>query len=172
MRDARLLNGGWIGWEKGKHPTDKAAPKIMASEFKAVAAPRRMATKEELLKSLPGANLQIVDARSEDEFCGIDSLKNKRAGAMPGAKQLEWIDLIEKDTHRFKSPGELKKLFDAAGIKLDRPTATHCQSGGRASVMAYGLELMGAKDVRNYYKSWSEWGNTDETPIVKPEKKK
>jgi thiosulfate/3-mercaptopyruvate sulfurtransferase len=66
----------------------------------------------------------------------------------------------------------LKRLFDAAGIAIDRPTATYCQSGGRAAVMAYGLELMGAKDVRNYYRSWSEWGNADDTPVVKPVTKK
>ena len=172
VKDVRLLNGGWVGWEAGKHPIDKTAPAITAGEFKAVAAPERMATKDELLKSLSGDKLQIVDARSEGEFCGIDAMKNKRAGAIPGAKQLEWIDLIEKDSQRFRSPDELKTLFDAAGIKLDRPTATHCQSGGRASVMAYGLELMGAKDVRNYYQSWSEWGNADDTPVVKPEPKK
>jgi thiosulfate/3-mercaptopyruvate sulfurtransferase len=172
VADVRLLNGGWVGWDAGKHPAEKGEAAVTAAEFKAVAAPDRLATKDDLLKSLTGGKLQIVDARSEGEFCGIDSLKNKRAGAIPGAKQLEWIDLIEKDTHRFKSPEVLKKLFDAAGIKLDRPTATHCQSGGRAAVMAYGLELMGAKDVRNYYKSWSEWGNAADTPVEKPEPKK
>lgn len=172
VKDARLLNGGWVAWEKGKHPTEKAEPAVTAAAFKAVAAPERLATKDGLLKALTGGKLQIVDARSEGEFCGTDALKNKKAGAMPGAKQLEWIDLLDKDTHRFKSPDELTKLFEAAGIKLDQPTATHCQSGGRAAVMAYGLELMGAKDVRNYYKSWSEWGNADDTPVVKPEAKK
>jgi 3-mercaptopyruvate sulfurtransferase SseA len=40
-----------------------------------------------------------------------------------------------------------------------------CQSGGRASVMPFGLELMGTKDVANYYAGWSEWGNADDTPI-------
>ncbi|VTT96780.1 3-mercaptopyruvate sulfurtransferase : Marine sediment metagenome DNA, contig: S01H1_S18985 (Fragment) OS=marine sediment metagenome GN=S01H1_52237 PE=4 SV=1: Rhodanese: Rhodanese [Gemmataceae bacterium] len=170
--DARLLNGGWVGWEKGKYPTEKAEGKFASGEFKAVAAPARLATKDLLLKSLTGDKLQIVDARSEGEFCGTDAMKNKRAGAIPGAKQLEWSDLIEKDSHRFRSPAELEKLFAAAGIELDRPTATHCQSGGRAAVMAYGLELMGAKDVRNYYKSWSEWGNADDTPVVKPGPKK
>lgn len=172
VKDVRLLNGGWVGWEKGKHPTEEAEPAVTAVAFKAVAAPERMATKDGLLKALTGGKLQIVDARSEGEHCGTDALKNKKAGAMPGAKQLAWIDLLDKDTHRFKSPVELKKLFDTADIKLEQPTATHCQSGGRAAVMAYGLELMGAKDVRNYYKSWSEWGNADDTPVVKPEPKK
>ena len=37
--------------------------------------------------------------------------------------------------------------------------------------MAFALELIGAKDVRNYYRSWSEWGNADDTPVVKPKGK-
>lgn len=172
VKDVRLLNGGWVGWQAGMHPTDRATPPVAPAAFRAVPAPGRMATKDDLLRSLSGGTLQVVDARSEGEFCGTDVQKNSRAGAVPGARHLEWIDLIDKDTHRFKPPAELKKLFDAAGIALDRPTATHCQSGGRAAVMAYGLELMGARDVRNYYKSWSEWGNADDTPVVKPVPKK
>jgi thiosulfate/3-mercaptopyruvate sulfurtransferase len=172
VKDARLLNGGWVGWQAGKYPTTKDAPAVTAAEFKVMAAPTRLATKDELLKSLDGAKWQVVDARSEKEFCGTDTLKNKKAGAIPGAKHLEWIDLIDPPTHRFKPAGELKKLFADAGIKLDRPTATHCQGGGRAAVMAYGMELMGATDVRNYYRSWGEWGNADDTPVVKPEPKK
>jgi thiosulfate/3-mercaptopyruvate sulfurtransferase len=172
VKDVRLLNGGWVGWSAGKHPVETEAPSISPVTFKVVPAADRLATKDELLNSLRSGNLQIVDARSEREFCGIDGLTNKRAGAIPGARQLEWIDLIEKDTHRFKSPADLKRLFDGAGIKLDQPTATHCQSGGRAAVMAYGLELMGAKDVKNYYKSWSEWGNSEDTPVAKPRPKK
>jgi 3-mercaptopyruvate sulfurtransferase SseA len=38
--------------------------------------------------------------------------------------------------------------------------------------MAFALELMGGKDVRNYYRSWAEWGNDPDTPVVKPETKK
>ena len=36
------------------------------------------------------------------------------------------------------------------------------------AVLAFALELMGGNDVRNYYRSWSEWGNDADTPIVKP----
>ena len=52
-----------------------------------------------------------------------------------------------------------------------KPAATYCQSGGRAAMLAFTLELMGGKDVRNYYKSWAEWGNADDTPIVVQPKK-
>jgi 3-mercaptopyruvate sulfurtransferase SseA len=38
--------------------------------------------------------------------------------------------------------------------------------------MAFGMELAGAADVRNYYAGWGEWGNADDTPIVTKETKK
>jgi thiosulfate/3-mercaptopyruvate sulfurtransferase len=134
-----------------------------------VPAKRRLVTKAEVLKSLRNHRFQIVDARSNDEFCGIDLQKNLRGGAIPGAKHLDWANLIDPETDRFKSPQEMKKLFDEAGIDPNQPTASHCDSGGRASVMVFALELMGAKNARNYYPGWSEWGNLKDTPIVVPE---
>jgi len=171
--DVRLLNGGWKAWSDGRFPVESKPSAAQPVQFAAKARPERLATKEQLLKSLSIADgegartkLQIVDARSEREFCGLEKMRNKRAGAIPGAKQLEWIDLIDKQTQRFKSAAELRQVFASAGIALDRPTATHCQSGGRASVMAFGLELMGAKDVSNYYPSWAEWSGDPNTPVV------
>jgi thiosulfate/3-mercaptopyruvate sulfurtransferase len=62
-------------------------------------------------------------------------------------------------------------LFKEHEISLKEPSVTYCQSGGRAAVMAFALELMGAGDVRNYYRSWNEWGNDADTPVVTPKKK-
>jgi thiosulfate/3-mercaptopyruvate sulfurtransferase len=166
VEDVRLLNGGWTGWAAGKLPTETADPPAAPVPFEAKPRPGRLATKEQLLNSLQGGGLQIVDARSEKEFCGVEKMANKRAGAIPGAKQLEWIDLLDKDTRRFKPAADLRRLFAEAGIDLTRSTATHCQSGGRPAVMAFALELMGAREVSNYYPSWAEWGNAADTPVV------
>jgi len=172
VEDVRLLNGGWKQWKSKELPTtsDDAKP-ADAVAFQAEPRSKRLATKDQILDLLKTDGLQIVDARSSDEFCGIDK-RSDRGGAIPGAKNLEWSDLINQKTNRFKSAAKLRHLFDEAGIDLNRPTASHCQSGGRASVMAFGLELMGAQDVRNYYKGWSEWGNADDTPVVVPMPKK
>jgi thiosulfate/3-mercaptopyruvate sulfurtransferase len=171
VKDARLLSGGWNAWQAEGLPTETDVPPPSdAKAFTARPRRKRLATKEQILKSLTDDRLQVIDARSEDEFCGIELKENQRGGAIPGAKHLEWSDLIDAETGRFKRPGELSKLFDQAGIDLGQPAASHCQGGGRASVMAFALELMGAKDARNYYPGWSEWGNDDDLPIVVPEK--
>jgi thiosulfate/3-mercaptopyruvate sulfurtransferase len=170
VEDARLLNGGWTGWVAADLPTtEKTPPVVAASDFQATPHAARLATMDQVLRSLDGRRWQIVDARSEDEYCGVDKRDNARGGAIPGAKQLEWSDLIDQQTQRFKRPAEMRRLFEQAGIDLDRPTASHCNGGGRAAVMAFGLELMGADQVRNYYRGWGEWGNAENTPIQLPD---
>jgi thiosulfate/3-mercaptopyruvate sulfurtransferase len=172
VSDARLLNGGWQGWNAAGRPVDKAPAQATPSDFVATPHAKRLATMQQLLQQIRGGQWQIVDARSEGEYCGIDSHGNKKAGAIPGAKHLDWVDLIDKKTHRFKPAEEIRRLFHDARIDLARPSAAYCQSGGRASVMAFAMELMGANEVRNYYGSWHEWGNAAQTPVMKPAKPK
>lgn len=165
--DVRLLQGGWHGWIAGGHPVTAEPPApVEPSSFQAIAHRARWANLQQVLDLLHGGDAQIVDARSADEHCGVEPLDNQRAGSIPGAIHLEWSELVDQDTHRFQSPGRLRELFAQAGIDLARPLTCHCQSGGRASVMAFALELMGAREVHNYVRGWSEWGNTPDTPIV------
>jgi thiosulfate/3-mercaptopyruvate sulfurtransferase len=169
FEDVRLLNGGWKGWLAAGGKPDKAAPAADKIQIELKAAPERLTSKSQLLDLLEGKPPQIVDARSEGEFCGTQETA-KRNGAIPGALHLEWSDTLDKDTGKFKSADELAKLFEKAGIDPAKPAVTYCQSGGRAAVLAFVLELMGGKDVSNYYRSWAEWGNDPDTPVEKPKK--
>jgi len=167
VNDVRLLNGGWKALQAAGGAISKEVPEIEAVKFDMKFQPDRVATKDFVLKALDEKKVQIIDARSKEEYVGQDK-RAKRGGAIPGARRLEWSDAIDAKTQRFKSAHELRKLFREAGIDPSKPCATYCQSGGRAAVMAFALELMGGKDVRNYYKSWAEWGNDEKTPIEKP----
>jgi thiosulfate/3-mercaptopyruvate sulfurtransferase len=169
VHDARILNGGWQAWkaadgkvDKGVHEGASFAPAVGAI----TAQPGRLAVKSDVFESLKNNRFQLADARSDKEYCGTATTA-RRNGSIPTARHLEWSDLVETKTQRFKTAPELAKLFKDAKIDLERPTMTYCQSGGRAAVMAFALELMGAKDVRNYYRSWAEWGNDEKTPIEK-----
>jgi thiosulfate/3-mercaptopyruvate sulfurtransferase len=170
IRDVRLVNGGWPAYVAagGKGNPDDVKPAAVKPKLEAEAA--RLATKDQMIEWLKGTAPQIVDARAAEEFFG-ELKTEKRSGAIPGAIRVEWSDLVDKKSGRFKSPDELTKIFKDAGLDVNKPCVTYCQSGGRASVDAFVLELMGAKEVRNYYRSWSEWGNDDDAPIVVPKKK-
>jgi thiosulfate/3-mercaptopyruvate sulfurtransferase len=170
VRDVRLLNGGWRAWQAAGGPVEKGENRPRAVEVRLEPQTARLATKGQIVEALAGKP-QILDARSADEFCGKAETA-KRNGAIPGAVHLEWSDTLDPKTGRFKSAAELTKLFQEAGVDPSRPATTYCQSGGRAAVLAFAVELMGGKQVRNYYRSWSEWGNAEDTPIVKPKPKK
>ena len=162
---AQLLNGGWVTWTAEERPTTQDIPADNTAAFKPQVESRRLTNSDDVLAGLAGSQLQMLDVRSFGEHCGLDKLKNARGGAIPGARHLEWSDLLDDETHRFKSPQQLQALFTESGLDLTRPIATHCQSGGRASVMAFGLELMGGKDVRNYYDILTARGNDESRPI-------
>ena len=157
-----LTEAGLIEILKGPGPFTVFAP---TDEAFAKLPPAALAA---LLKD---KSAQIVDARSEKEHCG-DVKMAKQAGHIPGAIHLEWTDALDKSSQKFKSADQLKSILKEAGIDLTKPVVAHCQSGGRAAVMAFTLELMGANAVSNYYRGWSEWGNSDDTPIVVSPKKK
>ena len=166
---ARLLNGGWPAWKKtGSHLADMETRPV-ATNPRLTPNPGRLATKDQIMNSRNPSTAQIIDTRSAAEHCG-DLKMAIRNGSIPGAIHLEWSEVIRKDDGRFKTADELTKLFSASKIDLNNPQITHCQSGGRAAVMAFAMELMGGKQVQNYYKSWAEWGNAEDTAIEIPKK--
>ncbi len=171
LKDIRLLNGGWKAWtDSGREVTRKTTQPAPAAVLTLQAAKDRLATKGQLLDALPKKDLQILDARTEGEYCGTVKLSNRRGGAIPGAMHLEWKAALDPRTQRFKSPAELRKLLKDRDIDVGKRTVTYCQSGGRAALLAFTIELMGGREVGNYYRSWSEWGNDPTTPVVQPKK--
>jgi thiosulfate/3-mercaptopyruvate sulfurtransferase len=167
VKDVRLLNGGWQGWRAAGLPVNKEIPTMASREMKAEPQSSRLATKDQVLQAIKGNQQQILDARSTEEYRG-EARTAKRNGSIPTARHFEWSDAIDPKTHRFKSAEELRKLLQDRSIDPSKPCTTYCQSGGRAAVLAFTLELMGGKNVRNYYRSWAEWGNAEDTPIDRP----
>jgi thiosulfate/3-mercaptopyruvate sulfurtransferase len=124
VKDARLLNGMWTGWKAGKHSISQESnvPKPVA--FHAQIEKDRLATKQDVLHSLESKDAQIIDARSAGEHSGKMKLA-QRGGCVPGSTNLDWVNLVDAQTQRFKSPAELKKLFEENGIDLNKPLTAH-----------------------------------------------
>lgn len=58
-----------------------------------------------------------------------------------------------------------RALFEAAGVRFDRPVITYCGSGVTAATLAWALTRLGHTQVAVYDGSWAEWGNLDEVSI-------
>jgi len=175
VSDARLLNGFWKGWSTAKLPVEREMVAPAAVAFVARPAAERYASKSKLINLLSkdSAAAQIVDARSTGEHEGTESMNNLRCGHIPGAKNLDWSMVVDANgTQRFRSRQEILKLLKERGIAVNRPTVAHCQSGGRSSVMAFAIELVGGEPVANYHEGWSEWSKDPVLPIIEPKSAK
>jgi thiosulfate/3-mercaptopyruvate sulfurtransferase len=161
--DVRLLNGGWKAYTLAKLPEQKEATTATAEPHDWKPDTTRLADKQLVLEEYKNGCV-CIDARSSGEFRGERALA-KNGGRIPGAIHLEWSELLDPKTDKFLPQQKIQLLLKERHIDLNKPQITYCQSGGRAAVVAFGLELAGASNVRNYYRSWSEWGNSDDTPI-------
>jgi thiosulfate/3-mercaptopyruvate sulfurtransferase len=160
VEDVRVLNGpvklfADAGGMLATGPA-KATP-VKVTEWKH--APHRQVHKDDVLARATGKEKDVViDGRSPEEY---------QDGRVPKAKHLEWSETLDAKTGKFKSVDELKKLFASRGIDPSESPLCYCQSGGRASVVAFASELVSGKPARNYYRSWSEWSQDDALPKEK-----
>jgi thiosulfate/3-mercaptopyruvate sulfurtransferase len=88
-----------------------------------------------------------------------------RGGHIPGAANIPWAQAVNEDG-TFKSPEELRKLYESQGVTPDKEVVVYCRIGERSSHTWFVLhELLGYPKVRNYDGSWTEWGNVVGVPI-------
>lgn len=164
-----ILDGGWQAWVTAGLPISTAAtqPKAGAT-YAANPDSSKLIKIDELLDNYQNPEWQIIDVRSDDEYNGIDKVDNKRGGHIPGALHLEWNKMIKPDANdvfQLRTDDEMEQLLNQARVSRDRTTVVHCQSGVRATFMAYCLELLEYTNVKVYDGSMSEWANLDHTPL-------
>ena len=162
VKSVSLLDGGWRAWQAAGYPVATQTPQRDPRKFESRFQRERLMDTAELLSELDHPRLQVLDTRSRGEYTGED-VKGSRAGRVPGAVHLEWIELLD-ESGRFKQPTELKTLLAERGIKASGLVVTYCYSGGRASVAAFALELLGRPQVKNYYCGWQEWSAAEQAP--------
>ena len=163
----KVMNGGWNLWlEEGRSVT-MAEPEIAAASFTPRVDEALLASAEYIIEAINNPDIVLLDVRSDGEWEGTNDRGNKRAGHMPGAVHIEWLNNITTDELRtLKSPQDLTTMFETAGVTSDKEIVTICQGGIRASQAAMTLKLLGYPRVRNYDGSFLDWGTREDTPLV------
>ena len=157
------LDGGIHGWHaaglglQGGVPPQTAPTQVSLSLDMAP-----VAEIADILTAIKSGNAVIWDVRSAEEYVGLKS-GSARAGHIPGAVHLDWLELKDP-TRALRLSEDLAGLLANKGIVGATPIITHCQTHHRSGLSYMVGRLLGF-DIRAYHGSWSEWGNRDDTPI-------
>ena len=167
ISDVWLLDGGFATWSKsdkstisGEEPVELPSSNLTSlkevNDLKADA--------DEILKSLGGGVLSIVDAREPPRFSGEVEPLDAKAGHIPGA--INYHFALNLEDGKFRSRAKLKEAFEQVTAGRNPQNIIHsCGSGVTACHNLFAMEYSGIKGSRLYPGSWSEWIADPSRPI-------
>jgi thiosulfate/3-mercaptopyruvate sulfurtransferase len=159
-----LLDGGQIAWAQAELPLTVDESHPTATDFQASIDRSFIAELDEVIASINADDVIVWDARTKEEYAGtkITALKN---GHIPGAVNLDWLDVMDRDNGlRLKSLNLLQQQLASLGITKGKKIITHCQTHHRSGLTYFVGKLLGL-NIKAYDGSWSEWGNHPETAV-------
>jgi thiosulfate/3-mercaptopyruvate sulfurtransferase len=158
-QDVAVLDGGLPKWLAEDRPVEQEEPEPRERHF---TGRRNAGLVRDVTQVAEAAKLeaeQIVDARSPGRFRGEEKEPRAglRSGHIPGSRNVYYGDLLNADK-TMKSPEELRRIFEDAGVDLSKPIVTSCGSGVTAAILSLALNRIGHTRNAVYDGSWSEWG--------------
>ncbi|MEA1998584.1 MAG: sulfurtransferase [Euryarchaeota archaeon] len=153
-----VLDGGFDAWNATYGFTKNMTPRSPTTYYSANVMEDRFADTEWVQKNLNRTTVQIVDARTTEDY---------KAGNIEGAINIEYEELF-RDGYRLKGADDLEFLLSPVVIKrLDKSkdTVVYCWSGASSSFLYFALRLMGYQ-VRNYDGSWNVWCETNDVLTI------
>ena len=159
-----ILDGGLEKWTAERRPLSKEIPEAKTATL--VVSPRPeilVDTKamRELSQKKPGS-VTLVDARPTKEFTGEQLSEDvAKAGHIPGAKGLFWMDmLVSRQNPILKPEAELRRMYSEANARAEQPLVTYCRTGMQAAFDYFVAKYLGY-DPSMYDASFFEWSKKD-----------
>lgn len=161
---AAVLDGGWKAWTvDGRSVSTDPAPVLAPVELTAAERPTLIVGRDEVEAATTDDQVCLINALSPQVHDGSD-WSYGRPGHIPSSTNVPAVDLVDPETHRYRSLGELQTRFQRACVG-DGRIVTWCGGGIAATSDAFILTLLGHDDVGIYDGSLSEWIAAD-LPLV------
>ena len=165
-RNVSMLDGGMPSWVAAGNALSKEVPTPKPGSV-SIAKNDKLVAKADWLKSnLKNDKVRVIDARNTNFYDGSSAGNMPRAGHIAGAKNIPFDTFTDKDL-KLKSDAELKKMFEAAGVKPYDDVVTYCHIGQQGTAAYFAAKKLGYK-VALYDGSYQEWSRLPDTPVVNP----
>ena len=159
-----VLNGGFRAWIEQNGTIDAGLPMLPTRGTIQPHVDERIVVRaDDVLGSLGGGDMTVLDARAADRFAGENETIDPVAGHIPGAHN-RFFKLNFGEDGRFLAPEALRVAFASENAKPER-IVHQCGSGIGAAVNLLAMESAGLENSRLYAGSWSEWIADPKRPI-------
>ena len=154
----KILNEGFLMWEKKNYPTDNKIHKKETTNNKLTENKDLLENKAFIEKNIKSKNILVIDARSRKRFLGIEKepRKNLKSGNIPGSINIPYSSLSKNG--RFLNLKDLSKVFNTKLSLKEQKIICSCGSGITACNLIFALDILGYNNVKLYDGSWAEWG--------------
>jgi thiosulfate/3-mercaptopyruvate sulfurtransferase len=159
--DVRVVDGGWTAWVQDGGEVERGV-NLNSHPGDFTARPHQLPVVEaDRVLDVP----VLVEARAPERYRGETEPIDPVAGRIPGAVNVPTSANLRADG-RFRSPDQLKALYEAAGVPTDgsAEVAVYCGSGVTAAHDLLALESIGVRAAL-YPGSWSEWISDPTRPV-------
>jgi thiosulfate/3-mercaptopyruvate sulfurtransferase len=161
-----VLDGGFGKWVREHRPVTTEIPSVRPAKF-AVRRVGRFLSADDVLASLEGRNLTLVDARGAERYRGEVEPLDPVGGHIPGAINRPYTQNVEADG-TFKPPQTLRAELTAVTGNAPPPTiVNYCGSGVSACHNLLAMEIAGIGGTMLYPGSWSEWCADPARPVAR-----
>lgn len=167
-KNVSVLDGGFVKWlSEGKEVTSDL-PHLTRKDFFPIIQTSLLADLKRVARAANRLSEQIIDARSQMRFNGleVEPRAGLRSGNIPSSINVCYTQLLTT-RQTLKDPNEIVRIFQGAGVNLNKPIITSCGSGVTAAILYLALRLVGCEKLALYDGSWSEWGSIPEIELEK-----
>ena len=154
-----VLDGGFKKWKNEKRFTTKKIVSYDRSKYIAIENKFLVVNKYEINKNIINKKFQLLDARGEQRFLGLQAEPRKelKSGNIKGSINLPFQKLLEKD-RTFKKKNELIEIFKTKEVSVEKEMAFTCGSGVTACILGLANSIISGKKPVIYDGSWAEYG--------------
>jgi thiosulfate/3-mercaptopyruvate sulfurtransferase len=124
--NVKVLNGGWNKWFDEGRPmaTDMLEPAL--ATFTPHESQDLVCLLDYGISQVGQQDTIFLDVRSDSEWMGTNTRGNKRAGHVPGAVHLEWLNFVSSDKYQtIKPANEIRAMLEKRGVTPDKQVITY-----------------------------------------------